>query len=486
MGILEKSTPEQQGIASTAISAFLDEANETLHDLHSLILLRHGQIVAEGWWSPFEPNDQHIMFSLSKSFTSTAVGLAVAEGKLNVTDPVIAFFPDEVPPVISPNLAAMQVRHLLSMATGHAEDTMADRTASNWARSILAMPVKYEPGTYFLYNTGATYLLSAIVQKVTGQTLLEYLEPRLFAPLGIENPSWESSPQGINTGGFGLGAKTADVARFGQLYLQKGVWQGQRILPQEWVEEATAWHISNGTDPASDWAQGYGYQFWRCRNEAYRGDGAFGQFCLVMPEQDAVLAITAGVGDMQAVLNLVWKHLLPAMEAGPLPANPVAEQELALKLEHLEIEPVKDRVADSVAGQVSGKRFVLAENAQKFRAASFDFDQTGCVLTLEDASGTNQIACGNGQWRKGITTLTHHLPRKTAASGGWADPQTYLIHLYFLTPVLTDPPRTMAVHRLPFGLTLTCRFVEDQVIIDSQANVSFEPLEQPRLQGRQA
>lgn len=489
METLKKSTPEQQGIASAAISAFIDEANETVHDLHSLILLRHGQIVAEGWWSPYETNDPHIMYSLSKSFTSTAVGLAVAEGKLKVTDPVISFFPDEVPPVISPNLAAMQVRHLLSMSTGHAEDTteeMRTRLSGNWAQTILSLPVVYEPGTHFLYNTGATYLLSAIVQKVTGQTLLEYLEPRLFAPLGIENPGWENSPQGVNTGGFGLGITTADVARFGQLYLQKGLWQGKRLLPQEWVEEATRSHISNGTDPNSDWTQGYAYQFWRCRHGAYRGDGAFGQFCLVMPEQDAVLAVTAGLWDMQAVLNLVWKHLLPALEAGPLPENRAAAQGLAQKLEHLEIAPVKDRAASSIAASVSGQRFGLDNNAMEISAVSFDFDQAGCVLTIENASGMTQVNCGNGSWQKGINTLNHGLPRKAAASGSWTDQQTYLINLYFLTPILTKTPPAGVVAQSPFGLTITCQFTEDRVSLELQANVAFGDNKPFRLQGRLA
>ena len=137
-------------------------------------------------------------------------------------------------------------------------------------------------------------MLSAIVQKATGKTVLDYLRPRLFEPLGIENPTWETSPQGISLGGYGLSIRTEDIARFGQLYLQKGKWQGKQLVPAAWVEAATARQTSNGSNPKSDWDQGYGYQFWRCRHGAYRGDGAFGQFCIVMPEQDAVVAITSG------------------------------------------------------------------------------------------------------------------------------------------------------------------------------------------------
>src|SRR5207245_11105169 len=177
------------------------------------------------------------------------------------------------------------------------------------------------PGTQLCCNSAGSYMLSAIVQHLTGVTLLEYLRPRLFGPLGIEGATWESCSRGINKGGWGLSVKTEDIARFGQLYLQKGHWQGRQPVPEKWVEEATCKQIANGTGETSDWAQGYGYQFWRCRHGSYRGDGAFGQFCIVMPQQDAVVAITSGVSDMQAVLNVAWDHLLPAMQPDPLPGS---------------------------------------------------------------------------------------------------------------------------------------------------------------------
>ena len=214
-------------------------SNGTVHDLHSFMLLRHGQVVARGWWSPYAAQRPHMLFSLSKSFTSTAVGLAVAEGRLTVDDPVLSFFPEDAPAKVSPNLAAMRVRDLLSMSTGHAKDATGRAThkkEGNWVKGFLSLPVRYAPGTHFVYNSAATYMLSAIVQKLTGMTLLDYLRPRLFEPLGIDNPTWESCPRGINTGGWGLSVRTEDIARFGQLYLQKGVWKGQRILPEAWVE----------------------------------------------------------------------------------------------------------------------------------------------------------------------------------------------------------------------------------------------------------
>jgi len=226
---LPRSLPEEQGLSSAAVSGFLEAVHRKELELHSFMMLRHGHVVAEGWWSPYQAHLPHMLFSLSKSFTSTAIGLAVSEHLLTLDDTVVSFFPDDLPELISPQLAAMSVRHLLMMGTGHTEDTMPLLKKSvdgNWARAFLAAPVNMEPGTHFLYNTGATYMLSAILQKVTGDTLLEFLEPRLLHPLGISGAVWESCPRGINVGGYGLKLTTEDIARFGQLYLQEGLWNG--------------------------------------------------------------------------------------------------------------------------------------------------------------------------------------------------------------------------------------------------------------------
>jgi CubicO group peptidase (beta-lactamase class C family) len=317
---LPRSTPEAQGIPSAAITAFVEAANEKVDVMHSFMLLRHGQVVAESWWKPQAADKPHEMHSLSKSVTSTAVGVAVAEGKLSVDDPVLKFFPEEAPPEPSANLKAMRVRDLLTMSTGHQTEAKFTRETP-WVKSFLAQPVPFKPGTHFLYNTSGTHMLSAIIRKVTGETLLDYLRPRLFEPLGIENPEWGSSPQGNTFGGWGLKLRTEDIAKFGQLFLQKGRWEGKQLVSEAWVEQATARQVSNGSDPARDWEQGYGFQFWRCRHGAFRADGAFGQLCVVMPEQDAVLAITADTKDTQGLLNIIWDKILAAFQSAALPEN---------------------------------------------------------------------------------------------------------------------------------------------------------------------
>lgn len=470
---LPRSTPEAQGIASAAIQNFVDAANKTVYDIHSLMIMRHGSVVAEGWWQPIEEERNHILFSLSKSFTSSAIGLAVDEGLLNVDNPVIGFFPDDLPETISDNLASMTVHHLLAMFTGHSEDTTGHLHAAadgNWAKAFLAQPVTYAPGTHFLYNTGATYILSAIVQKLTSQTLLDYLTPRLFAPLGIANPTWETCPRGINTGGYGLKITTEDIAVFGQMYLQGGVWQGQQILPAAWVAEATRYHSDNSPNENIDWAQGYGYQFWRCRHNAYRGDGAFGQFCIVMPEQDAVIAITSGTGPMQPTLDLIWEHLLPAFGEGALTADVPRQTRLQETLAGLAISPQAGEASSFTGARVSGRRYQMEENVRGIRAFSFDFGADQNICTIEGPWGEEQIVCGQGEWRKGESLFGDRGRQPAAVSGAWTDPDTFAFRVYF--------------YESPFCVSYTCCFGGDSLIVDSALNVAFGPTELPQLVGK--
>ncbi|HJZ79618.1 MAG TPA: serine hydrolase [Pyrinomonadaceae bacterium] len=269
-----------------------------------------------------------------------------------------------------------------------------------WTKAFLAQPVPFKPGTHFLYNSPATYMLSAIVQKVTGMTVLDYLKPRLFEPLGIENPTWVASPQGITAGAYGLSLRTEDIARFGQLYLQKGKWRGKQLIPAQWIEEATARQTANGSSPNSDWDQGYGYQFWRSRHNTYRGDGAFGQYCMVLPECDAVVAITSGVRDMQAVMNLVWNKLLPAMKPSQLPENAVERRKLEAKLASLRVKAQPGQPNSSLAAQVSGKWSEFPENDRGLRAISFDFNSAAPALLVRTKSGELRNPLGFGSWRK--------------------------------------------------------------------------------------
>ena len=469
-----RGTPESQGVSSKAVLAFAEAAGQQVNAIHSFMLVRHGTVVAEGWWSPFSGDEPHVMFSLSKSFTSTAVGLAIAEGRLTVDDSVLGFFPELAPAAPSANLRAMRVRDLLTMSTGHHEEDIA-RFAyfadEDPVKAFLALPVSHKPGTLFVYNTPASYVLSAIVQRVTGQPVVDYLRPRLFEPLGIRQPMWEPSRQGVSLGGFGLNLRTEDIARFAQLYLQRGKWQGRQLLPEAWVEEATAREMSNGSSPASDWDQGYGYQFWRCRHGFYRGDGAFGQFAIVMPQYDAVLVITSGTRDMQLVMNLAWDLLVPGMKTSALPADAPSAEKLRTTLANLQLPPQTGDPRPGESTGILGTRFAFVKNAQGMDALSLDgIAADGTTTFTVRAGGMDQkFTAAPGAWKKGTLTLgdgpvSGGSPTAIAASGAWTAPATYTLQV--------------VQYRTPFAATYTLHFTGNQLSVECEQKVAFS---EPRV-----
>lgn len=470
-------TPESLGISSQAILNFIEAVEkERKDDLHSLILLRHGQVAAQGWWNPYNPESPHMLFSLSKSFTSTAIGLAQADSLLSIDDTVLSFFPEYAPKDPSKNLQAMRIRDLLTMNTGHNEDAtgrMREDTTS-WVKKFLSLPVEHKPGTHFVYNSAGTFMLSAIIQKVTEKTLLEYLTPKLFEPLGIEHPTWETAPGGINVGGWGLRIRTKDIANFGQLYLQKGMWQGKQLLPAAWVEEATQKQTSNGSSPDSDWDQGYGYQFWRCRHDLYRGDGAFGQYCIVFPKQDAVLAITSGTNDMGAIMNLVWKHLLPALSEKPIAENKEAYEALQNKLGSLNLAVIKGESTSPKVGTISNQPYELKANEEGIASMTFDLKSAEPTITFGTTKGkSSTLPIGNGTLKNGTYTFMAgkvELTEPVASSGGWISPDTLQVRSVF--------------YETPFSFTYKIAFGKDDVTIIRTSNLNLGPATNIVLTGK--
>ncbi len=458
---LPRSSPETQGVSSAAILQFVEAADAKVNAIHSFMLVRHGHVVAETWWAPYAAQEPHALFSLSKSFTSSAVGMAIAEGKLSVMDPVLKFFPEDAPAEPSKNLQAMRVRDLLTMSTGHHEEEIANfpfGSQENLVKKFLALPVAHKPGTFFVYNTPASYMLSAIVQKVTGQTVLDYLRPRLFEPLGFVNPTWDASAQGISLGGFGLSARTEEIAKFGQLYLQHGAWQGKQLIPAVWVEEATSRRMSNGSDPSGDWDQGYGYQFWRCRHGFYRADGAFGQFCIVMPQYDAVVAITSGTGDMGQVMNLIWDKIVPAFESTALPADAAAEGKLKARLAKLALPTPEGAAASATAKHFAGKRYVFSANPLGLEALTLEpAADGGAVNFAARIAGVDQrLTVGHGSWAKGELKVGPGTPA-IATSGAWTADDTYTMKV--------------CMYRTPFVTTYQLKFTPERLALTAEQNV---------------
>ncbi len=434
---LSYATPESLGIGCDAILQFLKRADKEDFGLHSIMLLRHGKIALECCYKPYAPNETHILFSLSKSFTSTAIGFAVQEGLLSIEDHLMDFFPEVLPCEPCGNMKKIKIRHLLSMASGHSVEPLALQ-GEHWVYNFLASFVDKEPGSIFTYNTAATYMLSAILQKVTGIPVSEYLKPRLFDPLGFsEKTWWQKSPEGIDCGGFGLNVTIRDLAKFGQFFLQRGSWDGKQLLSADWIDLATAKHIDNyGT---LDWGSGYGFQFWRCQPEGvYRGDGAFGQYCVIMPKQDAVLVINSSVMDMQKTLNAVWELLLPAMQDEPLPQDAAAQAKLSAYCNKAEVKAPYAFKAPKI--DVNGMTYRLSSNPFDAKALTVHFGKRKDVLEfdLPDGKFTCEVGCGGFTQNKlPYTAKGDDLSARIAgmypmlsAKGGWIDENTYKLYLF--------------------------------------------------------
>jgi CubicO group peptidase (beta-lactamase class C family) len=471
---LPRLSPESQGVLSSGIRNFLKATQESGLEWHSFMLVRHGNVVAEGWWKPFDATYKHTLYSLSKSFTSSAIGFLVKEGKITVEDQVIQFFPNDLPAAPSENLKAMKIKHLLTMNTGHEKEANLRASNETWIKTFLAQEVVFTPSTHFLYNTPATYMLGAIVHKVTGQTLEAYLKPRLFTPLSIDGFDWEKSPQGLNTAGWGLRVKTEDIAKFGQFYLQKGRWQGQQLLPEAWIQEATSKQTTSQTGD-SDWSQGYGYQFWRCKPGFYRGDGAFGQFCMVMPEQDAVLVMTCESWNLQKTMNVAYETLLPALTNSPIAENPAELSALKNDLNTLSLPVTKGATSSKLSARYSDKIFNVEKNELGIQQIAFGLFPDAGVLRVDCGDGLKKIGFGWEKWKVNKNVLKNPFPvanrthalSKIAATATWLNDTTLQINLKFVE----------AIH----GDKLTIHFNDNTVSVSFLNSISENTKNSPEL-----
>jgi CubicO group peptidase (beta-lactamase class C family) len=465
---LPRSTPADQGVDPAAILSFLDALDERSDiEMHSLMVVRHGHVVAEGWWEPYSADRPQLLYSLSKSFTSTAAAFAQAEGLLDLDDTVISHFPEFAADITDPRSRSMKIRHVASMASGHTRETLPEALARDRdepVRGFLLTPPDRDPGTVFAYNQPCTYTLASVVQRNAGMSLTRYLRPRLFDPLGIGPVGWHTFPPGRQQGFSGLHARTEDIAKLGLLYLQQGRWAGTQLIPREWVAEATSAQVANAQQQSQpDWQQGYGFQFWTSRH-GYRGDGAFGQFCVILPGQDTVIVTTAYTFEMQAMLDAMWTRLLPGLGVASSAAGP-AQDKLSARLAGLSLPGRDGARAPGDWGPWTGGAFAVAASREAdaegppfaLPAATFvtsvEVAQRagGWEISLIEAGNALTFPVGTGTWTIAEPADRHGAVIPVAASGGWADDQTLRAEVIFLeTPHRIDltcslPGRTAEV-----------------------------------------
>ncbi|MBR3794474.1 MAG: serine hydrolase [Clostridia bacterium] len=337
------SVPEEAGLSSRALLDYLDALKASGIEQHSVMVVKNNMLAASMHFAPHTAHTPHICYSMSKPFTSIAAGFAVSEGLLALTDRVIDILHDKAPENPDPWLSSVTLHHLLCMGSGLVQKSDQIRhvfgdsgNGEDWAQAVLAFGCDAEPGTTFRYNSHGSYLISCMVQRVAGMNIRDYLMPRLFEPLGIQKPRWDMSPQGICCGGWGLYLSCEDMARFGVCLMQGGAWNGRQIIPEAWLKAATQVHIATDNVPRKpEWAQGYGYHFWRCTGNRFRGDGSEGQYCIVAPDQQMVLAATAKTEDLVGEFDLFNEYIFNEARQTPAPAD--VQQAFAARVKSLSL-----------------------------------------------------------------------------------------------------------------------------------------------------
>lgn len=461
--------PENHGLSSEALLEFLAQIDRLGLDVNSFMLLQNGKATARFWRKPYRPESPQLLFSLSKSFTSIAAGIAWDEGRFELTDQVISFFPEKLPKTISENLAKMTVHHLLSMNAGH-HDNIYGQVAheQDWAKAFLAQDVEHEPGTFYRYSTHCTYMLSAIIERVTGGSLVDFLMPRLFEPLGIPRPSWETCPLGMTAGGMGLSISTEGIAKFGQMLLNRGMYEGKRIVSERYIELATTEQSDNRKEATRiDSAQGYGYQFHLCRRGCYRSDGAFGQLCFVAPKEKIVIAATSSfrsMNELQTLLDLIYKFIIDRLGRPDIsPAQ--STEDYSLLEQHLADRscPVPTfRPVPNEVPELRHRRYAMNESPSHLQELFIHMtgEQVELQLRYRDYEDRLLFDLTKAVHTRGIFTKDLSLHEQDVVTYAyWEDKDTLELVLFYI--------------ETPYKVSYTLKFKENSLMLRFRMNVSM-------------
>lgn len=468
---LARGAPSSVGVDADRVVAFLNDVEAAGLELHSFMLHRGGRVVAEAWWWPYGPRRPRIMHSLAKSLTACAVGLAIADGAFSLTDKVVSFFPERLPRVVSDNLAAMTVEDLLTMRTGHAAEVggpLWRAIDSSWIDEFFKIPVVTPPGRTFMYSSAASYMLAAILYRTTGQTLHAYLRPRLFAPLGVRDETWDTGPDGFNPGGNGFTGTTSDILKLGALMAQDGVWDGRRLIPEAWMRTATRGHADDGR---------YGYHWKTYPNGAFAAVGMFVQMALVMPEHEASFAVTAAIEESDLLVEHLFRHFPAGFRSAPFDGG-AADARLAARL--AAIPAVRRVETEGVAAPWSRAAglYRAAPNGLGVTEIAFEPTDDALGFRLTDQAGSYVVGCGREAWIEGRTNMPgrslHHGYRlwdaPLVASARWRDAETLEMTWIFAETAFRD--------------TVLCRFEGDSVTIDRSVNINSADRRWPTITGR--
>lgn len=468
---LVRAAPSAVGISAASVEAFLDAVEAAGLEMHAMMLHRHDHLVVDASWWPYRTDQPRLMHSVAKSFTACAIGMALEEGRFRLGDKVISFFPDHLPAIVDDKLAAMTVEDLLTMRSGHAAETSGSlwrARKTSWIAEFFKIPVVHQPGTVHVYTSAASYMLSAILTRTTGQTLHDYLRPRLFEPLGIEGEHWDLGPDGFNPGGNGLTCRVVDILKLGILHARNGMWEGRRLLSEAWVAAATR--------PQGDPA--YGYHWAVGADGSFSAVGVFVQMVTVFPLEGVTLAITGAMEDSAQIVPLIEAHLVPGFLAAPLDDDG-ADRRLEERLAAFRAaRPLESRSPDTLPP--STLTFKAEPNCVGVAGFRLAFRDGGYLFTLDDAQGSHTLAGSVGRWIECDATLPgrdlHHgydlASARIVAGAQWRDDVTFEMTWIYVETAFRD--------------TVVCRFENDRAILERSVNVNSGARAWPAITGIRA
>ena len=451
-------TPDSAGVSAEVIGQFLSAAEKRHLEFHSLMVIRGGKVAAEWYNQPYDKTSKHTMYSVSKSFTATAIGFAIEEGILSLDTKITDIFPDYPPKHDDKRFEKLTVRTLLTMSSGKQPSIFTEKGKIDWIDDFINSPWVFEPGEKFLYVNENIFMLSAIINRVTGVSLREYLTPRLFEPLGIEVPYWDTDANGVEAGGWGLYITTEDLAKFMLCYSQGGKFRGKQVIPAHWVQEATRMQIENkdnGRNPDS--ISGYGYCFWKNHTDkySYRADGMFSQFGIVFPDYDAVVVTTSAIPDEQAALDCIWEFFPRAFEE-------VSDKKTQLGQFFIEqpchggrsyYEPyVEDRyikfrkklflniIGFPMSVLPLAVTYMMTDRAGNIDMVKFRFGEHECTLEWSEGDEKNTVPLGMDGHYRYATMRLGQTDFKVCSNACWIDDKTLLVSI---RPIETVGKRNM-------------------------------------------
>ncbi|PKM63385.1 MAG: hypothetical protein CVU97_00150 [Firmicutes bacterium HGW-Firmicutes-21] len=388
-----------EGINTGAICDFINGCYQNGTNIRTFGIVRDNNLLAAAAIEPYSFSDKVLVYSLSKSFTSVCVGIAQSEGLLNIDERIIDIFPDKCPAVISENLSKMRIKDCLCMTSGHSVCCMNTITfTSDPIKSFLSQPVEHTPGTTFVYSTAATYICGSVIERRSGMLLIDYLYEKVLQKMDIEKPLWMRCADGSCKGGTGLIISGEDVTKFGIMLRDGGVFGGKRIVPEEWIKTASSIHSRAPENGTPDWTAGYGYQFWMNAREGYRGDGAYGQLCMILPKRNMVFTMLCESVNMQKEVELVYSLLDDIEKADNSRLDELTELTKTL------YKPQK------CLSSLQKTCFKLEKNIAAINTVTLERCEDSLTITLDCEYGTEKIVCGNGYYIKNSVFLQNLNP----------------------------------------------------------------------------